>query len=656
MRIALTILFYSFCQSLFAANYYVANVGSDSNSGDIGNPFATIAKANSVAISGDIVYLKRGDTWHEKVYPVSGVTYDAYGTGALPIITGFKTLTSWTNEGGNIWSTVFSDCPSYLKVVYLNGAIREKGRYPNNDYLTYTSHSGKNQITGSLTGTPSYVGAEAAVKSQVWQVDKKYITAQSGGTLTLSSDLTYEPVNNNGYIIFNTLSVLDVQNEWSIDTTTKKIYVYSTSEPTGKASSIDTLVNLKNKTNVLFKNIQVEGANLIGFFVDSSQNVTIDNCIIQYSGGDAIAGGYGQRNLTITNDSIYKCWNSGIFLNDFALSNDSLTISNNSIRDIGLSPIMLNNGNWGATGINIHGSLNEISYNKITNTGYSGIFANGKYNNVHHNLIDSFATVNTDGGGIYMNALSSPVQPGNRITKNIVLHGMGTAKGAASGFQRDAVYGIYLDDNSSGIIVDSNTIAYMAGVGINFHNTRNDTARNNLLVFNGLIAYYSLPNPYYANQAYVSLSANPANMYIAGNIYHSDSAQYLIDITTLPMPYTNVGFIDSNYYSNSKNDSHIFRDGAVYLSLANMKDSGLDIHSKVTPDSITTAKPILFYNTGLTDKVVSLDGGYTDMQGNLYNNYAVIKPFAGLLLFKSTKYTPQKTYKISTLISKLVQL
>jgi hypothetical protein len=33
------------------------------------------------------------------------MTFGAYGTGANPIITGFTTVSSWSNLGGNIWES-----------------------------------------------------------------------------------------------------------------------------------------------------------------------------------------------------------------------------------------------------------------------------------------------------------------------------------------------------------------------------------------------------------------------------------------------------------------------------------------------------------------------------------------------------------------------
>jgi hypothetical protein len=79
-----------------AATYYVDSVsGSNTNNGFTGCPgsscaaWQTLSKVNSTATTGDTVLFKKGGTWTEILTPGnSGITYDAYGTGSKPVITG----------------------------------------------------------------------------------------------------------------------------------------------------------------------------------------------------------------------------------------------------------------------------------------------------------------------------------------------------------------------------------------------------------------------------------------------------------------------------------------------------------------------------------------------------------------------------------------
>ena len=60
-RISLFLLFFiGYYLSLPATNYFVATNGSDTNSGTIEKPFATLRKAQSKVVAGDTVYIRRG--------------------------------------------------------------------------------------------------------------------------------------------------------------------------------------------------------------------------------------------------------------------------------------------------------------------------------------------------------------------------------------------------------------------------------------------------------------------------------------------------------------------------------------------------------------------------------------------------------------------
>ncbi|HVU33666.1 MAG TPA: DUF1565 domain-containing protein [Opitutaceae bacterium] len=78
--------------SLLAASYYVSPSGSDSNPGTLSSPFKSITKAQSVASSGDTVYLRGGtyssftiassDSTYHYVHALNkaGITYTNYST------------------------------------------------------------------------------------------------------------------------------------------------------------------------------------------------------------------------------------------------------------------------------------------------------------------------------------------------------------------------------------------------------------------------------------------------------------------------------------------------------------------------------------------------------------------------------------------------
>ncbi len=106
VRIYSGILFLFFFVALpgkaFAATYYVATNGSDSNAGSPSSPWKTIQKAANTAVAGDSVYV-RGGTYPEQVsFTRSGtsssrITFAAYQS-EVPVIDG-SGFTSTTYDG-----------------------------------------------------------------------------------------------------------------------------------------------------------------------------------------------------------------------------------------------------------------------------------------------------------------------------------------------------------------------------------------------------------------------------------------------------------------------------------------------------------------------------------------------------------------------------
>ena len=103
-----------------ATRYYVnSSGGSDINDG-LSEVYAwkTINKVNGTSFSpGDTILFKRGEIWREQLIPHSGditgyITYGAYGTGNTPIINGSDLVTTWGDEGGNVWSATLTTEPS----------------------------------------------------------------------------------------------------------------------------------------------------------------------------------------------------------------------------------------------------------------------------------------------------------------------------------------------------------------------------------------------------------------------------------------------------------------------------------------------------------------------------------------------------------------
>jgi hypothetical protein len=100
--------------SAWGTTYYVSSsLGNDGNNGTASTtPWQTLAHVNAQTfLPGDSILLRRGDVWNESLVPpssgISGnpISFDAYGTGAPPNLTGYYAVSSsaWVPVTGNAW-------------------------------------------------------------------------------------------------------------------------------------------------------------------------------------------------------------------------------------------------------------------------------------------------------------------------------------------------------------------------------------------------------------------------------------------------------------------------------------------------------------------------------------------------------------------------
>jgi parallel beta-helix repeat protein len=625
MRLILTILFF-WAYAANATNYYISNSGSDSNDGlTTATAWQTISKVNASTFNaGDSILLKRGDSWNERLIPPSnGIYIGAYGTGATPTITGLKTITGFTNIGGNIWTATVS-ASAALNMVLINGQVAHKGRYPNSTYLNYISKA-FSSLTTSLTGTPNYTGAIAVVRTASWIWDLSTITSQSGGVLNLSPNLTYsQDLQTHWFFLQGMASFVDTLNEYDYTGTT--LTVYSSTTPTVQVSTIDTLVWLVKKSNITFDGLSITGANKAAIQFDTSTIITVQNCSFNYSGTIALSALKTSR-LSILNNTINNSLSGAIYARQLDLvpadySNiinqcDSAIVIGNTIKNTGVFQGMAMGGNGRSMAIYIQG-LNlgpYIANNNIDSTGNTVILYHGKKSVARNNIVSNFCFVKDDGGGIGSGIgsyLPLDYDDSATIASNIVYNGIGVAEGAL----KAQAHGIYLDVYSRLSTIDSNTVFNCSAAGLAIDG-RKITIRNNNLFNNAKNIWLSA----YAG----TIDSN----YITRNAFYNSNSVYLIDAFTLVSPF---GFIDSNFYYNPYNT--VVKYSNTNYSLAGWQySSAQDLNSKGLPKFLLSTTPTLFYNPTFSDSTIYFSGRKISLRGVTYAGSITLHPFQSAILF-----------------------
>lgn len=617
--------------NLVGVRYYISNAGNDSNDGlTTATSWQTLGKVNATTFNpGDSVLFKKGDTFYGSLTVSdsgtigSPITFGAYGAGAQPIITGFTSVTAWTNLGSNIWeSTNAVSTLSDMNLVSIGGTNTAMGRYPNTGYLTFQSHSSNTSITSSsLTGTPNWTGAEAVIRSTQWSLERKVITSQSGGTLNYSASI-YTPADGFGFFIQNDARTLDAQNEWYYNPSTKKLSVYSSASSTNvQAATINTLVTVHG-SYISFSGLSFQGANEYAFFNDWDINhVTIDNCNISFSGIDGIKMA-DCHYCSVTNSVVSNSNNTGI---NFFYDDLYATVTGNTINNSGIHSGMGASGAITYNGVNCPNTGLIATNNTVTNSGYCGIYFSGDSSLVQNNYVDSFCTVIQDGGGIYT---INNTDIFRKIIGNIILNGIGISDGTNNPSYL-AANGIYLDDNSANIEVTDNSVANCSNIGIFLHNAHDLNIQG---------------NTFYNNRAQFGTQHDSVQDVISGvtvknNLFIArESTQWASEFKNYENSSMPSGTLDSNYYTRPIDDNLTFdiitSSGSTPISLATWQSTySTDLHSKKSSQAITSIDKLIFeYNATQSNSTVSLGQNYVDVKGDTYSGSITLTPFASAVL------------------------
>jgi hypothetical protein len=632
---------------VFRADYHVnATLGNDSNSGVY--PWAawkTLTPVNSATFSaGDRIGF-RGEFSGTLTVGQSGtsgnpITFKGLGDNAT--ITGFTEVTEWTQINDTIWeSTNAVSTLTTLNMVVIGGVNTPMGRTPNTGYYYFQSHvdGATSQITSTdLTGTPDWTGAEVAVNPNAWETKRCPIIAQSGSTITFSEPESFSILSDGlKFIIQNDIRTLDQQNEWYYNPSTKKISIYSTTEPADvKVSTVSRNVTLSSKNYITFKNIEFTGSNDRAISVSQSNNITIDNCDFNYSGAVGVYGSVGNyvtyyNDLTVTNCTFNESNDGAIGVSQFFTN---AIISHNTVTNTGMiyganrPETSATNGAGGLEAINATGSGSTIEYNTIINTGYCGIKFLGNNVTVQYNYVNNYCRVNHDGAGIYTYThLSDSVWSNTFVEYNTVINSPTTATGFS--YEMDA--GIYFDGHSNGITARYNTVNAVSDYGFMINGGHDITVQHNTLfnTKNGMRLHYSrLSNIEINNNNIIAKETNQfAYHFLASEIAAIADTSIISNNNKIARPISNSTAI-------------IDVEGGSDITLAQWQNTYVqDVNSTQTYAISTADSLMMIYNPTATAKDTTLAEAYYGVDSTRYFGTVTIQPFSSLILMKPYFYT-----------------
>jgi hypothetical protein len=654
MKHILTILIIACALHAEATNYYwSSSAGSDANGSNTSSstPWQTSGKFATFMSAGtpntnDSILFKRGDTFYGFIISTcnSGINIGAYGIGALPVINGFSSITSWTETttGSHLWEASVNS-GSNLDEVLVNGKVTPAGRTPNTgSYFNIDSHTNLSSGTATITSTgvpfssQDWTGGEAVIRVNAFNLDRDKITAHSSSTITYSSPDAWNPKsieqNGNKFFIQKHPATLDQQNEWYYYPDTHVLRMFSMSNPSGlnvQASTQDYFFKVDYRHDISFSNLRFQG--LDSFVISSRFPIRYKITGNQFAdiGTDAIIFDT-DSSCSVTNNMINRCGNSGIVGRGSAHT----YISGNIIDSCGVVFGMGLANNQQNVGIMIEcypgdtrtpGDSITMINNYVTHTGYCGIRFTGINVQVYNNFVDSFGLTVTDAGGIYTNGLYNLANQ-RKIHDNIVLYGKGN-NAMQNGGVDGGMPAIYLDDNTGSVDIYNNILSGGCRAGIFGHNAKDINIYNNIIYNNRDDAQILFSHDNLGNSI---TGINVHDNYIATN-----SGALAIDLYSMDSDESSMGVFSNNYYAGPSG-SNVFNIHSTTYNLAGWKSAlSSDVVSSfyVAP---TDSMRLEFNKTGTGSTLALGTTSYVNLKKQGYVGNIIIPSFQGLFLIRKT--------------------
>jgi len=282
------------------SNYYVSKGGSDLNIGSESLPFKTLSKAlNSFGALGGNCFIKEG-VYHESIIieGKNNITFQSYNSDKVILDGTVEISTSWIQSTTNpsiyettlsqdIWQ-LFIDDEQQVMARWPNAQFSDDSIY-NQDFWAESdanldSNGTMNDVSSPEDIASSGINAQDALaianvgSFKTWVVP---ITSHTSG----SNIFTYVPTStfkdkHHYYFLEGKIDLLNTQNEWFYNATTKKLSVWG--DPTGKdiKGKVQSYVFTMNNCS----NIALENLNFFATTISAtgSTDITVNNCMFSF--------------------------------------------------------------------------------------------------------------------------------------------------------------------------------------------------------------------------------------------------------------------------------------------------------------------------------------------------------------------------------------
>jgi len=387
---------------------------------------------------------------------------------------------------------------------------------------------------------------------------------------------------------------------------------------------------------VHIKSLKIDKFNKNGILAQKlSKNIKIENNDISNVGYMGIWLDTLVSNTIVKNNRVDNALGRGI--TGVRLSN--CNIEHNTVTRIGLSPGEGISGINGMIGIVIenyehdktlsYSNNNRISYNVVDSTGYAGIRMDGTNSVCEYNIVKNTNLKLNDSGAIYCYGKFKGQTDSNIIRNNLIVNSIGCAE--ATPGNHIAANGIYVDNNSTHILVEKNTVINATNSGIFV----NDGAPNNYLKNNTVYnCGYGIGFAEWAN-----LDGLYGCEIDNNTIVCVKNEQRCVSILTFIGGDLKPGSFSKNTYINQFDGFEISKNTNPDKGRKVSELFSLESWKKFSGDengsrSLEKRGATIVYNDSFVARTVNLPmGEYEDLDGNKLDNSVLLEPCASLIIF-----------------------
>jgi len=470
---------------VFLGDFFVdPSGGNDNNNGtSFSSPKATFASALALASPGDTIAIARGDTLFEEINlgkPVTILPYPYNGTEPA-VLSGYETLSDWTDEGGGIYSATVSTRPItfYPNSLLIRGKHYRQGRKPETGFYNIDAvNTGSNYIDVSEVSELGLSTQAEAILRTSFRFFYSNINSISGDRVfytrfdrrdTFQKDV--EPEQDYGVAFTRDRALCDDFGEWAFDRNTNTLYVYfgDGGPVTALLSVLDQGIDIQaGGSGSTVDGLHIIGFNRAGLDTRNSDGNTIKNCRLA---NNEIGIDFSYSSNVVIRDNLIENSSTNAIKSEFGGQNNDggVQIIGNTARNTHLWDQMIQTGAGGEPVFNVKNDNAVVDSNTLLNFGYVGINYLGSNIRVRYNRLDSGMLVLNDGGAIYCFENGDIDEPGMCFVENNTISNiLGNFEGTKD--NQEQAFGIYHDDGCDEHTVENNLITRVATAGLYPHN------------------------------------------------------------------------------------------------------------------------------------------------------------------------------------------